>query len=230
MDGTSAAPVPTLSVEPEVVPSPSVPLVIEATPVSAPGSVISRLASPAQAPTTVSSPVATTPTIPSLPPKPEVDPDQKIVRRRRTRSPPTGPRHYAPTPPNATPPPAMQPNGPNLPPKPEWTRRSTAPQPAKTASPAPTAAPDAAAGGPVIPTYQPKPSVTAEIEAEIARVHAHRMHLETEYIQTAAAARRALHELEISTLDLKLAEARRGIADRQLEKAQIGMLGMDYIA
>ncbi|KAJ8454634.1 hypothetical protein ONZ51_g12917 [Trametes cubensis] len=124
----------------------------------------------------------------------------------------------------------MQHNGPNLPPKPEWTRRSTVPQPAKTASPAPAAAPEAAMGGLVIPTYQPKPSVTAEIEAEIARVHAHRMHLEAEYIQTAAAARRALHELDMSTLDLKMAEARRVIADRQLEKAQIGMLGIDYIA
>ncbi|CDO70778.1 hypothetical protein BN946_scf184798.g93 [Trametes cinnabarina] len=176
------------------------------------------------------SPVATTPTILSLPPKPEVDHDQKSLRRRPSRSPPTGPRHYAPTPPNATPPQTTQ-SGPSLPPKPEWTRRSNAPQQvkAKTESPLPSAAPEPVDSGPVIPPYQPKFNPAAEIEAEIVRTHAHRIHLEAEYVQTSAAARRALHEYDMSNIDVKAAMMRRELAVPQLEKAEVGMLGVDYM-
>ncbi|KAL7283296.1 hypothetical protein ACG7TL_002725 [Trametes sanguinea] len=187
--------------------------------------------SPAHAQVSVASPIATTPTIPSLPPKPDNDPDQKPSRRRRSRSPPTGPRNYAPTPPNATPPHQATQPGPSLPPKPEWTRRSTAPQQskAKTESPLPSAALEPVDSGPAIPPYQCKSSVTADIEAEIARIQAHRMHLEAEYVQTSAAARRALHEFDMSSIDLKVSVRRRELADAQLEKAQVGMLGLDYI-
>ncbi|KAI8998752.1 hypothetical protein BD414DRAFT_407372 [Trametes punicea] len=206
------------------------PLTTEPAPVSAPGSVISRVASPAQAPAAVSSSTPTSPTVPSLPSKPEADFDQKAVRRRRSRSPPAGPRHYVPTPPNATPPQTTQPT-PSLPTKPEWTRRSTAPHALKTnsESPAPASTSEPADAGPIIPPYQPKPSVTADIEADIARIHAHRLHLEAEYVQMAAATRRALHEYDMSSIDLRMAVKRRELADAQLEKAQIGMLGLDYI-
>ncbi|KAI9064307.1 hypothetical protein FKP32DRAFT_1626265 [Trametes sanguinea] len=180
----------------------------------------------------VASPVATTPTIPNLPPKPEVDPDHKSSRRRRSRSPPTGPRNYAPTPPNATPPPQATQPGPSLPPKPEWTRRSNAPQQgkAKTESPLPPAAPEPVDSGPAIPPYQCKSSVTADIEAEIARMQTHRIHLEADYVQISAAARRALHEFDIASIDLKVSVRRRELADAQLEKAQVGMLGLDWMA
>lgn len=42
--------------------------------------------------------------------------------------------------------------------------------------------------------------------------------------------RRAFHELELTTRDLKLAEQRRSIAAAQLEKARAGLLGVEYSA
>lgn len=42
--------------------------------------------------------------------------------------------------------------------------------------------------------------------------------------------RRALHELEITSRDLKLAEQRRSVAVAQLEKARAGLLGVEYVA
>ncbi|KAI0361966.1 hypothetical protein OH77DRAFT_1515292 [Trametes cingulata] len=199
---------------------------------SAAASVTSRVASPAHVAAgaaTLSSPVATTPTIPSLPPKPEVEPDQRPPRRRRSKSPLAGPRHRGQASPTATPPHAAQPV-PTLPPKPEWTRRNTAAQPPKTESPAPGAASEAAGLPPPLRTYQPKPSVTAELEAEVARIRAHRTHLETEYLQIAAATRRAMQEYDISTMDLKMAEKRRELADSALEKARLGILGSEYLS
>ncbi|KAI0374765.1 hypothetical protein BV20DRAFT_960925 [Pilatotrama ljubarskyi] len=177
----------------------------------------------------MSSPIATTPTIPSLPPKPEVEPEHRPPRRRRSKSPLAGSRHRGPTSPAATPPQAAQPV-PTLPPKPDWTRRNTAPQPPKTESPAPAAAPEAAGAPPALRPYQPKPSVTADIEAEIARIRAHRTHLEAEYVQIAAATRRAMFEYEFSTIDLKMAEKRRELADSALEKARLGILGSEYVS
>lgn len=122
----------------------------------------------------------------------------------------------------------------------------------KTESPAPgaqAAATEAPSSDLVIPKYQPKPNATAEIEAEvrgredvfsgsvwliqsgqIARIRAHRMHLESEYVQIAAATRRALHEYDLSTMDLKTAEKRRELADAALEKARFGTLGIDYMS
>ncbi len=148
------------------------PSVADAAPFSAAPSVTSRVASPAHASVTMSSPAATTPTIPSLPPKPETELDQKVLRRRRSRSPPTGPRNRAPVSPvvPGTPPHIAQPV-PSLPPKPEWTRRNTAAQPTKTESPAPASAAASEATGSdfVLPKYQPKPNVTADIEAEVGR-------------------------------------------------------------
>lgn len=148
------------------------PSVADPAPFSAAPSVTSRVASPAHVSVTMSSPAATTPTIPSLPPKPETEPEQKVPRRRWSRSPPTGPRNRAPKSPvvPGTPPQIAQPV-PSLPPKPEWTRRNTAAQPAKTESPAPAsaAAPEATGSEFVIPKYQPKPNVTADIEAEVRK-------------------------------------------------------------
>ena len=36
-----------------------------------------------------------------------------------------------------------------------------------------------------------------------------------------------MHELDIVTLDLRAAEARRKVADSQVEKARAGVLGID---
>ncbi len=49
-------------------------------------------------------------------------------------------------------------------------------------------------------------------------------------MQIAAATRRALHEYDLSTHDLKMAEKRRELADAALEKARFGTLGMDYVS
>ncbi|EPQ58402.1 hypothetical protein GLOTRDRAFT_98973 [Gloeophyllum trabeum ATCC 11539] len=54
-------------------------------------------------------------------------------------------------------------------------------------------------------------------------------HLVKEYAELNRTSRRALHELEISSFDLKLAEERRKVADAQLEKAKVGALGIDYV-
>lgn len=72
-----------------------------------------------------------------------------------------------------------------------------------------------------------RPNVTAGIDAEIARLESHRTSLATEYVQLARNARRALHELDLAMLDLRAAEARRKVTSSQLEKARVGMLGID---
>lgn len=48
-----------------------------------------------------------------------------------------------------------------------------------------------------------------------------------DYLQRAKSLRRALHELDLATIDLRAAEIRRQIADNQLEKAINGALGID---
>lgn len=45
--------------------------------------------------------------------------------------------------------------------------------------------------------------------------------------QVSRTTRRALHELDMATIDLRMAETRRRIADAQVEKAKLGMLGID---
>lgn len=82
---------------------------------------------------------------------------------------------------------------------------------------------------PVIPPHKPKPSATAEIEAEILRAQARYAQLATEYESIDMAKRRALHELDMASLELKLAVERRIKADAQVEKARAGVLGIDYV-
>jgi hypothetical protein len=50
-----------------------------------------------------------------------------------------------------------------------------------------------------------------------------------EHLTTSRETRRALGELDMAALDLRMAEARRKIADTQLEKAKQGMLGIDFV-
>ena len=63
--------------------------------------------------------------------------------------------------------------------------------------------------------------------AQIYRAQANRSHLAFDYLQRAKSLRRALHELDLATIDLRAAEIRRHIADVQLEKAKNGALGID---
>ena len=62
---------------------------------------------------------------------------------------------------------------------------------------------------------------------QIARLEAHRLHLAVEYTTISKLTRRAIHELDMATIDLRAAETRRRIADSQMEKARAGVLGMD---
>jgi hypothetical protein len=64
---------------------------------------------------------------------------------------------------------------------------------------------------------------------QIARVQAVRANLTSEHANIAKAARRALHELEMASLDLRAAENRRKLADNHVEKARLGVLGIDYL-
>ena len=63
--------------------------------------------------------------------------------------------------------------------------------------------------------------------SQIYRAQANRSHLAFDYLQRAKSLRRALHELDLATIDLRAAEIRRHIADVQLEKAKNGALGID---
>ena len=62
---------------------------------------------------------------------------------------------------------------------------------------------------------------------QIYRAQANRSHLAFDYLQRVKSLRRALHELDLATIDLRAAEIRRRIADAQLEKAKNGALGID---
>jgi len=64
-------------------------------------------------------------------------------------------------------------------------------------------------------------------DLDIYRAQANRSHLAFDYLQRAKSLRRALHELDLATIDLRAAEIRRHIADFQLEKAKNGALGID---
>lgn len=63
--------------------------------------------------------------------------------------------------------------------------------------------------------------------AQIYRAQANRSHVAFEHLQRGKSLRRALHELDLATIDLRAAEIRRHIADVQLEKARNGALGID---
>lgn len=64
---------------------------------------------------------------------------------------------------------------------------------------------------------------------KIARLESHRANLAADYVELAKNTRRALHELDMATIDLRAAEARRKVADGHLEKARAGMLGIDAV-
>ncbi|KAG5342238.1 hypothetical protein C0989_004550 [Termitomyces sp. Mn162] len=81
---------------------------------------------------------------------------------------------------------------------------------------------------PAIPVKQLPESPTEQLDKEIARLQLQRAHLITDYTNLAKEVRRALHELDTTTIDLHAAELRRKVADAQHEKARCGLLGIDY--
>ncbi|OCH95489.1 hypothetical protein OBBRIDRAFT_720338 [Obba rivulosa] len=149
-------------------------------------------------------------------------------RRRRSRS-LVSSRIRAHTPSSPASPQVSQ-SASGLPQRPEQTRRSTTvssttPK-AEVVSPTQNA-PEPLITAPVIPPYKAKPS---EIEVEIARIQARHAPLLAEYEALSRATRRALFEVDVASIDLRLAESRRQIAEKQVEKARAGVLGIDYVA
>jgi hypothetical protein len=167
-----------------------------------------------------------------------------------TREPPKGPRGFV-QPPTA---PASRP----APTRPDWSNRNIAQSTSGPSyssadlAPGPPIEPEPAVtvSLPAIPLYKPKITLNPELEAEvrfslptclaptvrhsrccikIVRVQAQRAQLTSEYTHISKAARRALHELEMATLDLRAAENRRKLADSHVEKARLGVLGIDYL-
>ncbi|KIJ60647.1 hypothetical protein HYDPIDRAFT_116946 [Hydnomerulius pinastri MD-312] len=80
---------------------------------------------------------------------------------------------------------------------------------------------------PVIPKHEPKPKFSAAYEVEFARLEAHRAHAAAECRRSSKASRRALHELDMATLDLRAAQQRRELAESHRKKAHHGQLGID---
>jgi hypothetical protein len=64
---------------------------------------------------------------------------------------------------------------------------------------------------------------------QLAAAKARRISIAADCAQATAASRRAVHELDMAVLDLRLAEQRRRIADDQLERAKNGALGIEYV-
>ncbi|KAF8163147.1 hypothetical protein B0H34DRAFT_309465 [Crassisporium funariophilum] len=82
---------------------------------------------------------------------------------------------------------------------------------------------------PQIPKYN-KSQEMVDLDRELTRLQSHRPHVAAEHLQRAKGLRRALHELDMATIDLRAAETRRQIADMQLEKAKSGSLGIDALS
>ncbi|KAN0075339.1 hypothetical protein V8E55_011362 [Tylopilus felleus] len=80
---------------------------------------------------------------------------------------------------------------------------------------------------PAIPRYDAKPRFSAAYESEYNRLEAHRAHAATECRRCFKASRRAFHELEMTTLDLRAAQLRRELAESHRKKAHHGQLGID---
>lgn len=85
---------------------------------------------------------------------------------------------------------------------------------------------------PPIPRYEPRPnfSTTLAHEAEYARLDAHRANVSAEHRKTGKAWRRALHELDMATLELRAAQHRRELAETLRKRAHAGVLGIDATA
>jgi len=80
---------------------------------------------------------------------------------------------------------------------------------------------------PTIPRYDGKPRFSAAYESEYNRLEAHRAHAGAECRRCFKASRRAFHELEMVTLDLRAAHHRRELAEAHRKKAHHGQLGID---
>ncbi|CAA7267921.1 unnamed protein product [Cyclocybe aegerita] len=81
-------------------------------------------------------------------------------------------------------------------------------------------------GGIKIPEFNPSKQ-WADLEKDLARQQTHRTNAASDHLQQMKGLHRALHELDLSSIDLHAAESRRRIAESQMEKAKTGSLGID---
>ncbi|KAI0079991.1 hypothetical protein K474DRAFT_1705240 [Panus rudis PR-1116 ss-1] len=149
-------------------------------------------------------------------------------RAEHSRAIPTQPRNYVKTP--TTP---MSPQVPspvqNLPVKPEWASRAS-PLQATTPVHSEPVKQQGEQWKPQLHDYShPRGYHFNFNEQELANLKAQKLRLQTEYATLAKASKRALHELDLASIDLRLAEQRRMVADAQLDKARAGQLGIDYV-
>ncbi|KIM57599.1 hypothetical protein SCLCIDRAFT_130003 [Scleroderma citrinum Foug A] len=81
---------------------------------------------------------------------------------------------------------------------------------------------------PVIPRYNPGPpfSKALLVGADYDRFDAYRVHVASEQCKAGKAWRRAVHELEMATLELKTAQSRRELAEGLRKRAHAGLLGI----
>jgi len=64
---------------------------------------------------------------------------------------------------------------------------------------------------------------------QMRRMQTNRISLNKDLDVLKAKSRRALHEVDMANIDLRMAQGRRKVASAQAEKAKQGTLGIDYI-
>ncbi|KAH7889909.1 hypothetical protein F5I97DRAFT_609700 [Phlebopus sp. FC_14] len=96
---------------------------------------------------------------------------------------------------------------------------STSPEPSKPAPTLPYL--------PTIPKYEARPKFSSVYESELSRIEAHRAHAASECKKSWKASRRASHELDMATLDLRAAQHRRELAESHRKRAHHGQLGIE---
>ncbi|KAF8797875.1 hypothetical protein BYT27DRAFT_7218677 [Phlegmacium glaucopus] len=130
-----------------------------------------------------------------------------------SRSPPRGPRSHPRQP--------IPPSGPSYGSTPRGPRRGFPPTGPSSSFSSPAS---------ITSRHNPESKKNTKLldpDLDIYRAQANRSHLAFDYLQRAKSSRRALHELDLATIDLRAAEIRRHIADVQLEAAKNGALGID---
>lgn len=166
------------------------------------------------------------------------------VPRRRSRSPPTGPRHYLNIPTGPAFAQHISPvNSNESVQSPQLNSLATWTQTRMDVDPSPKA--EASQSQVTHPPYEPKPYPAKQFEPEvctlcifirlsitdaltqIARLETLCQATMADYAQSGHEVRRARHELEMATIDFRAAELRREIADAQVEQARLGTLGID---
>ncbi|CCM06233.1 uncharacterized protein FIBRA_08479 [Fibroporia radiculosa] len=172
--------------------------------------------------------------------QPTQDTIQPPLPHKKSRTPPIAPRRYIPTPPIPSSPKTPQPGAvqPTRAERPRWIPSAPESQQVSNDESIITTHMIYTPDGPRqfvlnIKKYDhrrwPHRMDLAALTTELDQLRRNRMHLATNYQNLQKTARRALHELDMSTIELNAATARRIMSGEQLEKARGGQLGIDYV-